>query len=281
MKYGLGSFQSNLDDAILLANSMITTGELNGLNPTTAFLTCMDQPIGRAIGNWLEIRECIYLMTPSTYDISTITSTTTDQQSGWEEVRLCYDLIQLVLVQAAEMLYQSGGKFQSMSLNEIMKLSFDALKDGRVLTAFRQMVVAQGGDPTNTIDNPNSYPYLSCTPTTVIVSPSEGYIVRINSLIIGQVSVQLGAGRAKESDPIDPGAGIILHHKVGDYIQMNEPLMDVYTKRIHMESIYIERLLSSITFSNEISIQQPSIITHKVTSRHGVETMIVPDFLSL
>jgi thymidine phosphorylase len=105
------------------------------------------------------------------------------------------------------------------------------------------------------------------------------------------VTVQWGAGRKQVNDVIDPMAGIILYHKVGDYVTCGEPLMDVYNTTTTtqcptedaIESDLQQRLLSSLTFSSEETMERnknpASVVTHKITSADGLEIMLVPNFL--
>lgn len=132
-KYGRAAFQSNVQQAMTLARNLIAVAEENGVSPTTAFLTRMDQPIGTSVGNWLEVRECIDIL-----------------KSG----RGSKDLVQLVVVQAAQMLVQGG---VSDDLVECVDLVYHTLSEGKAFPVFRDMVEAQGGD-TRVLDNPATYP---------------------------------------------------------------------------------------------------------------------------
>jgi pyrimidine-nucleoside phosphorylase len=128
-----------LDAAIALAKSMIAAGEACG-KTTTAFLTRMDHPLGNAVGNWIEVKECVDIMTdPERFMVAN------------------NQVLQLVLVQAAQMLVQSN---VCPNLKDGISLARSKLRDGSALAKFREMVVAQGGDPTY-IDSPNDYPPAS------------------------------------------------------------------------------------------------------------------------
>lgn len=132
-KYGRAAFQSNVEEVTVLAENLISTAEENGVLPTTAFLTRMDHPIGRAVGNWLEVKECIAVL-----------------KSGQGSM----DLVQLVVVQAAQMLLQGG---VSNDFDECVELVYTTLQEGKAYPVFREMVEVHGGD-TNVLDHPELYP---------------------------------------------------------------------------------------------------------------------------
>ena len=132
-KYGRAAFQDNVEDAAALAKSLMSVSEENGVSPTTAFLTRMDHPIGTSIGNWLEVKECVDILK-------------TGQGS--------MDLVQLVVVQAAQMLLQGG---VSSDFDKCVELVYTTLQEGKAYPVFRDMVQAHGGD-TKVLDDPESYP---------------------------------------------------------------------------------------------------------------------------
>jgi pyrimidine-nucleoside phosphorylase len=113
---------------------MVFTGHANGLNPTTCFSTQMSQPLGYAIGNWLEVQECLEIMQ--------------GQKQPLTEFEQSYDLIALVCIQAGQMLLQSGlEEFEQKSLNDLTQLAYEALQSGKALKQFIEMALAQGADP--------------------------------------------------------------------------------------------------------------------------------------
>jgi pyrimidine-nucleoside phosphorylase len=173
VKYGRGSFQKNMQGAQELAVSLIHTAEMNGIYPTTALLTRMDIPIGRGIGNWLEVKECLDMM-----------------KGG--ETKSISNLKQLVLCEAAQMVRQSGVRGDT-PFEDIVKELSDLLDSGLVLAKFRDMVEAQGGD-INVVDNPDMYPSapFQCS----IFAPQDGFVFDMDALLIGHACVSLGAGRS-------------------------------------------------------------------------------------
>lgn len=256
-KYGKGSFQSTLEEAKALAESLIHTGEANGLSPTTTFLTHMDQPIGAAIGNWLEVRECLDIMRGEFNEI------TRD------------DLVTLVVVQSAQMLYQSTNNTES--LESLMQKAVKKLRDGTALAQFRRMVVAQGGDPA-VIDDPDQYP-LTAKKTANVCATTTGYICEMNALVVGQVSVMLGAGRRVSEDTVDPTAGILLKSKVGHFVQQGDCIAQLFGScdDDDIMKAAVNSFQSCLKYQAE-PVTVPPIISHILTSEKGMKAFEIPNF---
>ena len=251
VKYGRGAFQADAAAAEKLAASMVATGEANGLCPTTAFLTRMNHPIGRAVGNWLEVKECVQIM-----------------RSGGNDSELSRDLIALVTCQAGQMLLQSG-RFPGQSLEDLVQAARERLDSGAVLDKFVEMVTAQGGDASVVIQ-PDSYPF-SATHHGAVVATQSGFIADIDALAVGAVAVELGAGRRVAGEDVDPCAGIWFHVQVGDSVEAGTTMLaDVYTNRdSDVLAGCIQRLQEAIKYTKE-AVQVPPIITHRVT-KDGTE----------
>jgi len=202
VKYGRGAFQANQEIATSLAERLIKTGHANGLDPTVAFLTRMDTPIGCTIGNWVEIHECIDVM-----------------KGNLSSQPLSRDLIALVCTQAAQMVYQ-GSIDNARTFDDLLKECYNALDGGKALPIFRQMVEAQGGQ-VRVVDEAVS---VSLTEQDTLTALSDGYIQDIDALVLGRLAVRLGAGRAKAEDAVDPFAGIRLYCSVGEHVQAGAKL---------------------------------------------------------
>jgi pyrimidine-nucleoside phosphorylase len=250
-KYGRAAFQSNVEQATTLATSLISVAEENGVSPTTAFLTRMDHPIGTSVGNWLEVNECIDIL-----------------KSG----RGSKDLVQLVVVQAAQMLVQGG---VSEDLAECVDLVYNTLLEGRAFPVFRDMVEAQGGD-TRVLDNPETYP--SAKYETTIVAPQDGYVADVNAMIVGRAAVSLGAGRLEADEPVDATAGIVFYKKVGDQVTKGIVVATIHCERskeiLKQARCKIEKAIEYST----TPVQVPAIITHQVSS-DGVQEFTMPTVL--
>ena len=204
VKTGRGAFNPELQESIELASSMIAAGESDG-KQTTAFVTSMEQPIGRAVGNWFEVRETIETL------------------AGGGPA----DLRTLTLVQAGQMLLQGR---KASSLSEGIELAACQLDNGQALTKFHEMVAKQGGDVSVvTTDALENYP--EATTSRDILASTDGVVDKINAMEIGMVACNLGAGRMRIEDEIDFTAGIMLHKKVGDKVVKGDAICTLYTNR--------------------------------------------------
>jgi pyrimidine-nucleoside phosphorylase len=199
VKVGLGAFMQSLDEARLLADTMTKIGEMAGRKVKT-LLSDMNQPLGYAVGNALEVMEAIDVL----------------HGSGPADFR------EHCLVACAHMLLL-GKRAESLETGRLMVEH--AIADGSAWEKFRQLVIAQGGD-VSVLDDPNRLPKAGTV--EVVKSPHSGYLSRIHARMIGEAAVILGAGRSKKSDPIDHAVGIVVHNKVGDYIEKDAPLFTIH-----------------------------------------------------
>ena len=186
LKIGSGALVENLEEAKTLANLMVKIGKANNKN-IACVLTNMDEPLGYAVGNSIEVIEAIDTL----------------KGKGPE------DLTNLVI--------KLGAIMASMSLNITLDKALEKIKEnlsnGKAYQKFQEWIKAQGGDIKNIQIAKNSQ---------TITSKKEGYIKSINALEIGKLARKLGAGRLSKDDKIDLTVGIILKHKVGDYIKKND-----------------------------------------------------------
>lgn len=201
VKTGSGAFMKTLEDALALAREMVSIGEENGRH-TAALITNMDIPLGRAVGNALEVREAIETL-----------------QGGGPK-----DLREICLQLAAGMLHLAG----MGPLPECLDRARDALDSGRALEKLRGMIAMQGGDA-RVIDNPDLLP--TAPHTRQVTAPRAGYISHIDTEQCGLCSCLLGAGRARKEDGIDHGAGIVFMARYGQWMQAGEPLATLYTSQ--------------------------------------------------
>jgi pyrimidine-nucleoside phosphorylase len=260
VKHGSGAFQDNIDEALELATGMVRTASLNGLK-AVALLTRMDHPLGQAVGNWLEVAECVQLMTVDT-----------------ERSRLSIDLMVVTMVLALEMLHQTTHQDPDVCLNRLIR----KLESGHVRAKFDEMVAAQGGDAT-CLEAPldmNRYG----SPVATLRAARDGTIASIHGKRVGIAAVSLGAGRLKAADPIDFGAGLLWHKQVGDVVRTGDVIADVYSKHTqHTLEPCLEELHASIEYgpndaTTEAAIDRSllaSLVTHKVTA-DGIEPYHIP-----
>ena len=220
VKVGLGAFMRTLEEARALASLMVEIGRLAG-RQTVALIADMNQPLGTAVGNSLELVEAIEAL----------------------HGRGPSDLHEHCLHVASHMLVL--GK-QAGSLAEARTLAEAVLASGAAFGKFRELVVAQGGDASY-VDKPELLPRAALV--EVVPAPGSGYVEEIHAGHVGEVAVALGAGRAKKGDRIDHAVGILVHARVGDSVRQGEPLFTVHAnERPRLESARAA-LLQAVTFS--------------------------------
>lgn len=199
VKVGYGAFMETLEDAHELASLMMQIGQLAG-RKVVALISDMNQPLGNAVGNALEVREAIDML----------------NGSGPEDFsEHCYHVSAHMLV--------LGEKANDLAQGR--KMAEQAVKDGSALEKLRTLVKAQGGD-VSYVDDPEKLPKGKII--EVVASPQGGYIDQIQARRIGEAAVALGAGRTKKGDAIDHAVGFILHNKVGDKIEKGDPLFTIH-----------------------------------------------------
>jgi pyrimidine-nucleoside phosphorylase len=199
VKTGSGAFMKKEEDAVYLAELMVETGRRMG-KKMVALITDMDQPLGLAIGNALEVIECFEVL----------------------KGRGPVDLRELSLELSGWMFYLGG---RSETVNAGKQLAAELIAGGQALEKFREIIAMQGGDPA-VVDDYDRLPQAAHT--VKFASKSTGYIASINCEQIGTASVVLGGGREKKEDAVDPAVGIVLHKKVGDLVSQGEPICTVY-----------------------------------------------------
>ena len=199
VKTGSGAFMQKKVDAIRLAESLVKMARRFKRN-AVALVTDMDQPLGNAIGNALEIQESIDLLNGK-------------GPKDLEEITIELGSYMLVLGKVAK------------SLREARKKLKGYIEDGKGISWFKKMVSAQGGDP-SIVDNPSKLPQAKYQ--LEIKSKKTGYIHGLDALTLGQASVQLGAGRERMDSIIDPAVGIMLSKKRGDKVTKGEILAIVH-----------------------------------------------------
>lgn len=222
VKVGSGAFMRTQEDARALATAMVEIGKHAGTY-TAAAITAMEQPLGRAVGNALEMAEAIAIL----------------HGTGPEDVSyLCYH-------EAAELLVMTG---KAHSFDEADSLVRQAINMGTAVEKLASVVSAQGGDARQ-VEHPE---FLPSAPVRVLLpAPQSGYIASIHAEKIGLASMRLGAGRFKKGDAIDHRTGFILRAKVGNYCRAGEPLIEIHARNEN-EAIAIQgELLDAYTWSEE------------------------------
>jgi len=202
VKVGTGAFMENLEEARQLAELMVSIARLAGRR-AVALLSDMNQPLGYAVGNALELKEAIQTL----------------QGDGPDDFR------QHCLIVAGHML-AIGGLAQDEEAGKEMARA--VLDSGRGWERFRALVIAQGGD-VRYVDQPERLPTASIIET--VTAPQSGYLSAVQARRVGESAVILGAGRAKKEDPIDHAVGVVVHHKVGDWVEAGQPLFTIHANQ--------------------------------------------------
>ena len=226
VKVGSGAFMKTLERAQELAQVLTQLGADAGVK-TSALLTDMSTPLGRKVGNALEVDEAVEVLS-----------------GGGSQ-----DLIDITVELAREMLRLSG------------KTDIDvaaALNDGRAMDKWNEMIRAQQGDPTAKL------PVAKHEHT--IVADSSGYVNELDALAVGTASWRLGAGRARKEDPVQFGAGIILHAKRGEKIEKGAPLLTLYTDGPERFVRAVEALSGGIKIESEISSSFTPLILDRINA---------------
>jgi len=221
VKVGLGAFMQTEAEARTLASLMVEIAKLAG-RKAVALLSDMNQPLGQAVGNALEVNEAIETL----------------QGGGPTDFREhCLEVASQLLVLGGVATYKAAAR----------QLAIKAINDGHGLSRFRELVSAQGGD-VSYVDDPRKLPqaeYIESVP-----APRKGYLSQVHARIIGETVVELGGGRAKKGDPIDHAVGVVVHHKVGDFVETGAPLFSIHANNHDLLEIARTRILEAHQWSD-------------------------------
>lgn len=230
VKMGDGAFMENLEDARELAKAMVNIGKELG-RKTIAVITNMDQPLGHAIGNVLEVKEAINTL----------------KGEGPE------DLTELCLTLGANMLVIAE---KAENYDEGYRNLKNILNSGKGLDQFEKFIQAQGGD-SKIVSNTEILPEADHILT--VKAEQRGYVSKIMTKELGLLAVEIGAGRAKKGEDIDPAVGIVVHKKIGDYVKRGEKLAV-----IHLNSLIDkEKIMSKVHKAfliDTVDIKTPKLI---------------------
>ncbi len=222
VKLGNGAFMQDLDEARRLAELMVSIAHLAG-RQAVALLSDMNQPLGFAVGNALEVKEAIETL-----------------QGGGP-----HDFREHCLVVAGHMLAIGG---VSPDADAGMRMAERQLTSGGGLELFKTLVVAQGGDVAY-VENPDRLPLAPVVET--VPAPRSGYISGIHAREVGETAVFLGAGREKKGDPIDHAVGVVIHCKVGERVEAGQPLFTIHLSQPDQLVEARQRLIAAHTWSQE------------------------------
>jgi pyrimidine-nucleoside phosphorylase len=234
VKTGSGAFMKKEEDAVFLAELMVETGERMG-KQMVALITDMNQPLGRMVGNAMEVHECIEVL----------------HGGGPADLRnLCLDL-------AAWMFYL-GDAVKSVEHGK--RLAEQLIASGMAFERFRQMVELQGGD-ISVIDDPTRLP--SAEHLVSAPSPASGFVTAIACEQVGTACVILGGGRERKEDSVDPAVGIVVHKKIGDKVSVGEALCTIQCHSDAQAARAKTLLIESYEISAAAPAHNPNLI-HRV-----------------
>ena len=231
VKTGNGAFMQKYEDAVALANALVSIGTGVG-KKTIGFITDMSQPLGMAVGNWLEVLESVECLRGKNIP----------------------DLMEVTYVLGGAMLYLGG---KADTIEEGMKLCHSAVWSGKAYEKFVEIVKRQGGDVLY-LNQPELYPFMSRFAKEV-KSTASGYVTGFETLRIGVISTELGAGRLRADDMIDPKAGIVFRKKLGDKVAQGETLAIIYTDKERALESAVSGLLSAIHIGEKAPPAQPTV----------------------
>ncbi|HWI49229.1 MAG TPA: pyrimidine-nucleoside phosphorylase [Rummeliibacillus sp.] len=234
VKTGDGAFMKTVEDSKKLAHAMVQIGKNVGRN-TMAIISDMNQPLGYAIGNALEVKEAI------------------DTLSG----KGPKDLTELCLTLGSQMVVLGG---HANTIEEARKQLEEVIANGAALDVFKKFIKGQGGNPA-VIDDPSLLPQAQYT--SEVPAKEAGFISHIVADEIGTAAMLLGAGRATKESEIDLAVGLVLRKKVGDAVQAGESLVTIYSNREDVKEV-VDKIYSNIVISSA-EVKAPKLIEDIIT----------------
>jgi thymidine phosphorylase len=223
VKVGSGAFMKTVDRARELAETMVGIGTDHGLR-TVALLTAMDRPLGRAVGNAVEVAEAVEVLA-----------------GGGPP-----DVVELTLALAREMLVAAGLPDADPAAE---------LADGRAMDRWQAMVRAQGGDP--------GAPLPGARETEIVRAEADGVVSAVDAYAIGVAAWRLGAGRARKEDPVSASAGVVLHRKPGDRVRAGDPLLELRTDEPHRMAAAREAARDGVSVSSGV-VTPSSLVIERI-----------------
>jgi pyrimidine-nucleoside phosphorylase len=222
VKTGVGAFMRTVEDAIELSQLMVEVGR-RADRRVVALITDMNQPLGFAVGNALEVREAIETL----------------RGGGPQDFREHCLLVaghMLTLARESEDLQSSTQKIE------------ETLDNGSAYEKFKELVAAQGGD-VGVVEDPERLPRASLVET--VAATQVGYIEGVHAQEVALTTMALGAGRAAKGDAIDHSVGVIVHRKIGDRVERGDSLFTVHANREDQRDVAVKRLVQAFSFCDE------------------------------
>jgi pyrimidine-nucleoside phosphorylase len=222
VKTGSGAFMKTEADSRRLAESLVSIGNASGVR-TEAIITAMDTPLGLAVGNALEVIECVEVL----------------------KGRGPQDLVDVSVELAARMLVLGKVADDRGAAERRVR---DAIASGAGLERFRRIVEFQGGDP-RVLDDYQRLPHVS--DLHAVAAKRDGYVTRLDAELVGRASVALGAGRDRVEDPVDPAVGIMVIAKPGDAVRAGDPVLQMHFRDRARLEIAVALASEAITIGDE------------------------------
>jgi pyrimidine-nucleoside phosphorylase len=222
VKTGSGAFMKTEADSRRLAESLVSIGKASGVK-TEAVITAMDTPLGRAVGNALEVIESVDVL-----------------KGGGPQ-----DLIDVSIELTARMLMIGGAATDRADAERRVRR---AISSGAGLERFRRIVEQQGGDP-RVVDDYSRLP--SVAGRHVVTAPRAGIVTRLDAELLGRASVALGAGRDRAEDPVDPAVGIMVHAKPGDDVSAGDAVVELHFREAARLDAALQLMATAITIGDE------------------------------
>lgn len=234
VKAGSGAFMKTKEDAIKLGEALVGIGT-QFEKETIAYITNMNQPLGYKIGNWLEVEECIDAMRGNGPD----------------------DIMEITYLLSGTMIYLGG---KANTVKDGIEISKKMIESGAAFDKWLDIVEEQGGD-IEMIKSPGKYPKAEYE--FEIKADRDGFVSEMDSFEIGMASVELGAGRRKKEDEVDPQAGIVLKKKIGDKITKGETIMVGLTNKPSTIEAASDQLFGAVTIA-EAKPDEVDLISHTI-----------------
>ena len=245
VKTGNGAFMQKYEDSLALARALVGIGNSMGKR-TLGFITDMSQPLGFMVGNWFEVVESVDCLRGKNVP----------------------DLMEVTYVLGGAMLWLGG---KAPSIEEGMKQCKSAIYSGKAYDKFLQIVARQGGDVTF-VEQPGKY--QTARHAREVRSQAGGYVVGFDTMKIGLLGIELGAGRKKVGDVIDPAAGIALRKKIGDRVQVGEVIASIHTNNGSIIQQIASDLASCIHIAGDAV--PPQVLVAAYLDAEGVKAWHTP-----
>lgn len=243
VKTGSGALMRSLDESIALAEAMVSVGNMAG-RPTMALVTGMEQPLGTHIGNALEVKEAIDILSG---------------RAGGRLLSLSLSLGAMMLV---------AGGYESCEQSARVRLEA-ALESGAGLSKLREMISAQGGEP-RVCEDTGLLPRAARV--IPVLSEKGGFVAEMDTTALGEASRILGAGRLNKEDVIDPAVGLVMAVELGSEIKPGEPLCHLHINDMSRAGEVAEKVRMAIMLSEAKKAAPP--LVHAVVREHSVERFL-------